>query len=600
MDPARLARVAALALALTISGGARAQPTPLVLVVDSDDDDGDGRADRAQPTLSIAARRDVVSLDPSWKSATFAFASGAEHVRAWDGAKPYVSGKKTTDFPSLQGVAPGVVEIDARLAGGKTAHERVLVWGLELRDREDKPIAAATDHVALARTPPSRDPAADDDAVTVLVTAPDDTFKVAPSVSVESLGASGVRLDELSDVPLTASAACAAGHACFRSGAIRLALDDVDRSHPFSVGHALRAEVGGGIVLRAFGRKQVVRVGGPRASAVGPISRMRVSVRPIVLRITPGGAAAIGGNDAAAAATIRGDLAVASSIWGQCGLSLGDTSSIDVRIVDPPPPHLLALGDGSGFATSGGELRLAVDGKAVSVTLGAAWPVDRVAREAQAALVRAGFVPVVTPNARAASSALASVDVSVRHRDGSLATLTAQPNGPLTTDATLDARIGSVELSSGLEHFNDDDSPLGTLQERTLVKALDDGDPGTVELLVVPFFAGTGRIGESFIASESPSMRSVVILDRGGIRARRTSLTLAHELGHVLLGIPGHPDDYGEDTPTRLLDSDASDASAFGPKRITLGECERAIRESGPTARVPLLSPWPLVPLTVR
>ena len=95
-------------------------------------------------------------------------------------------------------------------------------------------------------------------------------------------------------------------------------------------------------------------------------------------------------------------------------------------------------------------------------------------------------------------------------------------------------------------------------------------------------------------------MRNVVILDRSGIRARRTSLTLAHELGHVLLGMPGHPDDFGEDTPTLLLDSDAADASPFGPKRIPIDQCVRALRESGPVSRVPLLQPWPLSPITVR
>jgi hypothetical protein len=42
-----------------------------------------------------------------------------------------------------------------------------------------------------------------------------------------------------------------------------------------------------------------------------------------------------------------------------------------------------------------------------------------------------------------------------------------------------------------------------------------------------------------------------------------------------------------------LMDSDASDASVFGPRRLSLAECERVMRESGPSARVPLLAPWP-------
>jgi hypothetical protein len=95
-------------------------------------------------------------------------------------------------------------------------------------------------------------------------------------------------------------------------------------------------------------------------------------------------------------------------------------------------------------------------------------------------------------------------------------------------------------------------------------------------------------------------VRNVVLLDRAGIRARRSSLTLAHELGHVFLNMPGHPDDFGLDTPTMLMDSDASDASPFGPRRLTTSDCARVVREAGPRARVPLFSEWPLTRLRIR
>jgi hypothetical protein len=141
------------------------------------------------------------------------------------------------------------------------------------------------------------------------------------------------------------------------------------------------------------------------------------------------------------------------------------------------------------------------------------------------------------------------------------------------------------------------DSVAGTLEERTMLKALDDGDPKTVEVVVVPVFAGGGRIGESFISSDLSSVRNAIILDRAGIRARRSSLTLAHELGHILMDLPGHPDDYGVDTPSDLMDSDASDASPFGPRRLSVEECARVARQAGPAARVPLLQVWPLAPI---
>jgi hypothetical protein len=167
----------------------------------------------------------------------------------------------------------------------------------------------------------------------------------------------------------------------------------------------------------------------------------------------------------------------------------------------------------------------------------------------------------------------------------------------LTTDSTLTVRIGTVDLADGLQHFGDIDSMAGTLEERTLLKAVEDGDPHTIEVVVVPFFAGGGRIGESFIGSDLSSVRNVVLLDRAGIRARKSSLTFAHELGHVLLDMPGHPDDYGVDTPSQLMDSDASDSSPFGPRRISVEECVRVVRQSGPKGRLPLLEPWRLSPI---
>jgi len=118
-----------------------------------------------------------------------------------------------------------------------------------------------------------------------------------------------------------------------------------------------------------------------------------------------------------------------------------------------------------------------------------------------------------------------------------------------------------------------------------------------VGVVVVPGFGRGGRIGESFIGADGGSLRNIVVLDRAAVWANRASFTLAHELGHVLLDTPGHPDDFGRDTPTLLMDADAADSTAFGPRRLEISECERALTESGVTARTPLLTPWPLEPL---
>jgi hypothetical protein len=252
------------------------------------------------------------------------------------------------------------------------------------------------------------------------------------------------------------------------------------------------------------------------------------------------------------------------------------------------------------MAAGGGRIRLRADGRLVDVTTTAGESPDLCARDVARSVERAGLVAMVSPNAKSGPALWPSVDVSVRRHDGSLATLDTLPGAPLSTDPSLGVRIGSVDLSDGITHFTDMDAMAGTLEERTLIKAIDDGDPTTIEVIVVPLFAGGGRIGESFIASDLSSVRNVVLLDRAGIRARQSSLTLAHELGHVLLDLPGHPDDFGVDTPTSLMDSDAADPSPFGPRRLSADDCARMIRQSGPGARVPMLVDWPIGPLPGR
>jgi len=42
------------------------------------------------------------------------------------------------------------------------------------------------------------------------------------------------------------------------------------------------------------------------------------------------------------------------------------------------------------------------------------------------------------------------------------------------------------------------------------------------------------------------------------------------------------------------MDADATDPTIFGPRRLSVAECERALRESGPGAAIPLLEAWPM------
>jgi hypothetical protein len=115
-----------------------------------------------------------------------------------------------------------------------------------------------------------------------------------------------------------------------------------------------------------------------------------------------------------------------------------------------------------------------------------------------------------------------------------------------------------------------------------------------VDLFVIPSFARGGRIGETFTTHRGGSISNTIIMDRAGVIVGARSFALAHEIGHILLGVPGHLDDYGTDQPTQLMDADASDGTIFGPRRLSIAECERALRQSGPGAPFPLLREWPL------
>jgi hypothetical protein len=369
----------------------------------------------------------------------------------------------------------------------------------------------------------------------------------------------------------------------------------IDRMHPAALGRSLRAEVGGRFLLVAEGHKAAsIRVGGPRRTALGPFERFSAKLRVHVLRASAAGQSAVGGDEQGALLVARGEARIASLLWGQCGIHFGQETQFRADIVDPPGPYLLSVGCEVGLPASGGSIAFAADGKPVHVATRAGESPVAVAHRVARALEAAGFRAVVSPNTRISFGAGRTADVLVKKPDGAFASLSPVSRQPLSTDRTLGVCVGDVDFADGLTHFDDLDAVAGTLEERTLVKAYQDDDATTVDVFIVPSFSKTGRIGESFIDTDGSGIQNVVIVDRAGIRAGARSYALAHELGHVLLDMPGHPDDFGVDQPWMLMDADSTDGSIFGPRRISIDDCERALRESGPRALVPLLEPWPL------
>jgi hypothetical protein len=575
----------------------------VLLFADRDDDDANGIPDADQALVAASPELFPIAHPITIPAgSTFALRGGAARLLV-DGA-PLAPG---ATIPSrarrieLQAIGPGRAEIEIF---GRT----IAASAIEIRavDGEGNVVDLARSHASIERAPPApieRGAAADrgdTDALRfVAVGAAED---LPATLSILSLGADGEPIDVLQGLPLS-PVACPRGTeaalSCGATAPIRAASDDIDRGHPLVKDRSIRAELGGALAVTSprGDKLQMIRVGGPRATPAGPIDRLRARLRVFLLRLGPHGPPPLGGDDAEAIELVRAEVERANALWGGCGVSFGPPAELDVRVVDPPAPHLLAVGCDHGFPASGGAIHVRVDGRDVKVPILAGTRPAAAARAVAAAVNAAGFAATVSDNPTIGAGAFGSADVLVRRKGGAFATIDAPASGAISSDATLTACLGRVDLEDGLQHFGDVDAIAGTVEERALIKAFDDGDPSTIEIFLIPSFAGGGRIGESFISADGGSVRNVLIEDRAGIRAGRASFALAHELGHILLDDPGHPDDFGADTPTRLMDADAASSSAFGPRRLVVDECARAVRQSGPGSPVPLLRAWPLGPL---
>jgi hypothetical protein len=572
----------------------------ILLFADRDDDDRDGIADGAELELRGAAADDVRWFKPT-------------ELPAMHGPGPilspllrFVADRRAIPvggaLPSsalrigLQGLHAGRTKV---LLGDRAFEVSVVEFAAF--DAHGSQVDLAASHASISRVLPSfltNDDAGASDLDALRWVAAGEEDSLPEHVDVISSGADGQKLDALNGVELW-ELPCPVGlgpaAACRATPLLRATADRIDRAHPESSGRSLRAEVGGRLSVRVGGREAAsISVGGPRLTAVGPIGRLRARVHVHLLRAAPGGPAAVGGDDAHALALVQSEVTTASLLWGQCGIHFGPAAEFSSRLLDPPPPFLLAVGCGLGLPASGGELRFRVAGRAFRIRTHAGEVPLVVAHRVAEVLASAGWSALVSPNLRIEPSALETADVLVR-RGATFASLDRDGSFPVSSDATLSACIGAVDLSDGLSHFTDHDAAAGTLEERTLIKAYADRDPETIDVFVVPAFSGVGRVGESFLDGSGGGIQNSVIIDRSAVLAGARSHVLAHEIGHILLNMPGHPDDYGVDQPTALMDSDATDPTIFGPRRLSVEECERAVRERGQGAAARLLEPWPLV-----
>ncbi len=364
-----------------------------------------------------------------------------------------------------------------------------------------------------------------------------------------------------------------------------LVSDADDRSAPHLADCALRARFGDRVEAR-------VRVGGARATtlmmpvrkthaaATGIASSKRLHVNVRVLRDSPGGGPLIGGDEAGARAVMEHQIEVLREIMTQCDIEVVVRAAEQFVVADPPGPCLLAVGERYGLPSGGGEVRLVVDGKRLGPwKVGEGYTPLETARLLARHLVQVGFRPELSENAKLPSFAFATADIVVRRADGALAEVTSWSDEAISTDPRQSLDIGSVTLADGIDSYDDNSAFAGTIEERTLIKALVGPRDRAINIFAINRFSSNKKQGESFIPASGSSIKNTVLVDANALLRARQSYALSHEVGHVLLDDLGHPDARGDGRTWLLMHSNSSSA-VDGPKRLTAEECERIHRVS--------------------
>ncbi len=496
--------------------------------------------------------------------------------------------------------ALGVAAGEGTIHRGSDQNEATVARGWVLDDA-GTPIDLVASQGSLSRVPPVEWTAEGDglsgDGLRWVVATP--ATAPEPRIDLSSTSTMGTGLDRLTGVHMMQSECpepVPDGLVCYGTERIHLVGGQPDRWHRASRSRALLAEVGGKVEasLRHV-PLGALRVGAPRSLALGGIGRWRVGLRVLLVRTLPGGAPPLGKNLEEARSVLLPELRAVNEIWGQCGIHIGRPEDVPIVVVDAPKAQSVTLGCGLGLpASGGGTISLRIGSRTVRIPTRAESSPVAAAMELAREVERVGYVAKVTPIPTQRVGALPIADVWIRSRNGSVPELSRVPDAPLSSDRALGVCLGRVDLSDGLSHFTDHLAGQGTLEERSLLGAIEDGDATTIEVFVVSEFAESTRLGESFIRADGSIPRNKVVVDAAGVASGFRTHVLAHELGHVLLDAGGHLDDYGVDRPWSLMDSDATGVGVFGPLRLSVEECARAHRQSGSDDHAGLLKPWPL------
>ncbi len=590
-------------------------PARAIVALSDDDRDDDGVPDSQQSRLAEDPSRVAFTVEGIPTGAVAVSVTGGLRLRDAAGAlveRANVPVRRGVASVELVGVAASAAADDASVevvAGSQRWRVAVTVVAVTVLRGDNEPVYAHRGAVMLSRQVTNDDTLPrharwderSPDIENVRAEVWDPSPAARASVRWDSVGTAasferepGALRARLAEVAMQRPGDAAP----WRSGYVRLVGDEVDQRAPGVESQTLRVALRDRVRVR-YRRDGVageavaeVRVGRPGRED-GPMAARRVRARVLVLRNRPlasGGVPLVGATEAAALDIGRRQVTLANEIYSQCGVTWGDPMADVARVVDPPTPTLISFGDDDGARASGGEVLLRVNGVALPpVVTRAGWrPIDTAMAVGDALRAR-GYTARVTSNPRTTYGALPSADVLVLDRAGRWTTLSAVPGRALSTDLAQRAELAVVDFSDGIEEFNNQNSVAGTLEERGLIKALMDDDPGTMEMIVINRFARGTRIGEAFVRGDGGSIGNGFLVDRAGIAAEREAWTQSHEAGHILLDQPWHPDNMGPDRPWLLMDADASLGTVAGPKRLSDEECARLRSRNGPGAALPLL-----------
>jgi hypothetical protein len=607
--------------ALLTTGGARADVADeisvrgsnelVVIPLDNDDDDENGILDFAEPVsrthfsdghLGAEIRRVIL---PEGAQFLRIDGQGVERVPLPNETGPSSPGINLYGPMLVRGTsvtAPGQ-EPTLRFvrADGTEDSVRIAVAAASFLDATNRPIdprsgALGVSHeitngTSLPRGTSPRDATSDEDDENVRIEVWDPTVPGERSTfaAVESFEPNGTPRARLERVELVRES----DQEPFRSGFLRLVGDAMDTRAPGVASQVLRVGLRDLVRIRYTRNGNLVshdlRVGRPGDEDNARAAR-EATLRVHVMRVVRGGATVVGRNDAEALSFGRNQIAIANEIWLQCFLGFGNPAEGWVNVEDPPPASMISIGDENGLrARGGGTISLKIGRQRFRMTTRPNATPTETATELAAAITRAGFAARVFVNPPTEFGAGPSADVLVRDRTGALVTIEADGNQPFGTDARQKVTLGVVDLTDGITEFNNMNASSGTLEERSLLRSLSDDDPSTVDIFIVNSFSQQTRIGEAFVRGDGGSTVNSLILDRNGLRAERSAWTQSHELGHILLDMPYHPDNVGPDRPWLLMDADASSGFVTGPKRITWDECHRVTEQTGLGAATPLL-----------